>query len=305
MDINGVDQINPKKILSNAWFALFLLALIFVGSQMGIGVLVHWFYPELAKTDWYPWALTGLSLIALGLPVYLLLMKRIPDSPRGEVVKLKFSTFFVIFFITSSAMYITNILSSIITIAIALLKGQTHLLNPAQEAILNSNFVVAFVYACIIAPLVEEFIFRKVLLNKLRRFGDKPAIIMTGIAFGLFHMNLSQFFYAAVLGFIFAYITIRTNTIKYSIILHMIINTMSTAVAPFVIKGNVIVSLVMIIWQFAAILIGAVFLVLKFKHINLKKTEPIVKPEDYLVNTGVICYLSICMVMIIIITVFY
>ena len=97
----------------------------------------------------------------------------------------------------------------------------------------------------------------------------------------------------------------RQSFINKNEILHMIINTMSTAVAPFVIKGNVIVSLVMIIWQFAAILIGAVFLVLKFKHINLKKTEPIVKPEDYLVNTGVICYLSICMVMIIIITVFY
>ena len=53
---------------------------------------------------------------------------------------------------------------------------------------------------------------------------DKVAIITTAILFGLFHANFSQFFYAVALGMIFAYVTLKTGTIKYSIILHIVVN---------------------------------------------------------------------------------
>lgn len=305
MKYREMDEVNPKKLLSNAWFALFVLAIIYIASQNIINALVGRFYPRLADTDWYTWGITVLSLIVLGLPVYLLLMNKIPNSPKGEVVKLKFSSLVVIFFITASAMYITNIASSIITIFIAFLKGDTSLLNPAQEAILKSNYLVALIYACIIAPAVEEFIFRKVLLDKLRRFGDIPAILMTGIAFGLFHMNLSQFFYAAVLGFIFAYLTIRTNTVRYAVILHMIVNTISTSVAPFVLKGNLILSMILSSWVFVAILVGVILFILYYKNIHIEKSEPLVRTKDYYVNAGAISYFLICLLMIVMITVFY
>ncbi len=297
------EEESPKKILSGAGFALFVLALIFILSQGAISLLVDRYAPELSHTDWYAWALTGVSIILLGLPVYLLLMKRIPDSGRGEVVKLKFTEFIVIFFITAAAMYITSMMSSVITVLIALLKGDTHLINPAQEAILHSNYALSLLYACIIAPITEEFIFRKVLLDKLKRFGDIPAILMTGIAFGLFHMNLSQFFYAAVLGFIFAYLTIRTNTVRYAILLHMMVNTISTGISPFVLKGNKLAGVFLTMWVFIAILLGIIFFSLNIKKIVFEKKEPLVAVKDYYTNAGVICYGLVCIIMIGIITI--
>ncbi len=305
MNNEEIDKQKPKRILSKVGFALFALACIFIFTQSGIDILVGRYYPSLAKTDWYVWVLTAFPLIGLGLPVYLLLMRRIPNSERGGVVKLKPLQFLVIFFVCVAAMHITNILSSILTLVIAYLKGDTHLINPAQEAIMNSNYVMAFIYASIIAPVVEEFIFRKVLLDKLRRFGDVPAILMTGIAFGLFHMNLTQFFYAAVLGFVFAYVTIRTNTIRYAILLHMIINASSTLAAPFVLKGNIIVSMIMVGWVFIAIITGSLILAFNYRKVYFNKTNLLVKRKDYFINVGVICYTLICLVMIAITTIFY
>jgi CAAX amino terminal protease family. len=304
MDNWGMDEENPKKILSKAWFGLFLLAAIFIASQAGISVLVDRFYPKLAKTDWYSWGLTALTLIVIGLPVYLLFMRTIPNSPKGEVVKLKIGKFVVFFFICAAAMYLTNIFSSVITVLIAFLKGDKQLLNPAQEAIMNSNYYISLLYAAIIAPIIEELIFRKVLLDKFRRFGDIPAILMTGIAFGLFHMNLTQFFYAAVLGFLFAYITIQTNTVKYAIILHMLVNTISTSVAPFVLRGNIILGLVLTMWVMVAIITGGILFAFNIKKIRFEKITPIVQRKDYIMNAGAICYASICIIMIGIITIF-
>lgn len=291
---------SPKKIITRTGLALFVFILaIFAASNVG-DLLANLIYPKVIDTDWYVWALNAFAIVGVGFPIYFMLMKKIPDSNRGEVVKMKPSRFLLIFFICAAAMYITNFMSSILTIAIAYLKGDTELLNPAAEAILNSNYYISLIYASIIAPIIEELIFRKVLLDKLRRYGDIPAILLTGLAFGLFHMNLPQFFYAAVLGFIFAYVTIRTNTVKYAIILHMMINFIGTAVTPLVTSGNIIGSLFIVLWVLTAVSIGTVFFIVNIKNIRLEKSVPLLKKSEYLLNTGSILYIVACLVVIVI-----
>jgi len=188
---------------------------------------------------------------------------------------------------------------------IALLKGEDimSLVNPLQEVLAGSNFIITLIYASLVAPIVEELIFRKLLLDKLRRFGDVPAILMTGFAFGLFHMNLSQFFYATALGFIFAYITIKTNTVRYSIILHIMINFIGTIVAPMATKQNAIFSLIIMFWMLTAITLGVVFFILNVKKIKLERpTIPVEKKSIFFINLGTILYTGICLVMIAYIT---
>ena len=301
---NDFEQIgiSPKKIVSYAAFALFVLAATVLAVQTLIEVLVRKFKPEIVTTDWYIWALTAVSLVVIGFPIYYLMINRIPDSPKGEVIKLKPSRFFVILFIGIAAMYITSFFSSILTIVLALIKGE-ELINPAAEAIIGGNFFLSLIYAAIIAPIFEELIFRKLLLNKLRRFGDIPAILMTGIAFGMFHMNLSQMFYATVLGFIFAYVAIRTNTVKYSIIMHMIINFIATIMSPLISSGKVGGIILIYVWISIALTVGTVFFLLYFKNIRLEKSAPVMKVSSYFLNLGTILYTLICLVMIVVITV--
>jgi uncharacterized protein len=291
-----------KSIVNRVGLALFILSIVVLATQFIAEIAVAIFLPGIIETDWYAWALTALSMVGTGLPVYYLVMKRIPDSPKREIVKLKPLRFIKLFFICVSAMYLTNIISSILTVFIAMLKGDTSLINPAAEAIMDGNFIITVIYAAVVAPIVEELIFRKLLLDKLRRFGDLPAILFTGLAFGLFHMNLSQFFYAAVLGFIFAYITIQTNTVRYSIILHMMINLMGTAISPLATEENLIGSLLISAWILVSIAIGIVFFVISIKKIRFEKAAPVLKKSQFFLNTGTILYTAICFVMIVIIT---
>ena len=59
----------------------------------------------------------------------------------------------------------------------------------------------------------------------MRRYGEKTAIVFSALAFALFHMNLFQFFYAFGLGLIFGYVYTRTSRLRYSVLMHMLIDS--------------------------------------------------------------------------------
>lgn len=290
-----------KDVLSKAAFHLFLMGISVLLSQQLISMAVDSFWPWIAETDWYVWALTALSMIGIGLPVFYLLTRRLPEPKRGEVVKLKPLQFISIFLISTAVMYITNFFSVFLTFIIAILKGGNYLdLNPLMDIMIDSNMILRVLYASFAAPIVEELIFRKLLLNKLRRYGDIPAILITSIAFGLFHMNIAQMFYATALGIIFAYVAIRTNSIRYNILLHILINSMGVVIAPLAMKQSMIFNFLIVGWVFACILCGILLFILNVKKIRLYRLQrPMEKKSGYLVNLGTILYTILCMTMIV------
>lgn len=81
---------------------------------------------------------------------------------------------------------------------------------------------------CAAAPICEEIIFRRLLLIPLRRLGDFPAALLSGLVFGLYHGNFDQFAYAAIVGFFYAVIAIRRNSILPTVILHSLNNFIVT-----------------------------------------------------------------------------
>jgi membrane protease YdiL (CAAX protease family) len=301
----GLPEVQTKKIWNQTLLALFIMAVAVIAIQILSNLIVANFFPKVGRSDWYVWALTAFAMICVALPLFYFITRSIPNSPEGDIVKLKPSQFFKYFLVCAAVMYITNFFSILLLMVIAMIKGESlNSLNPLAELFNGKTMAYSILYAAIAAPIVEELIFRKLLLSKLRRYGDIPAILITAFAFGLFHMNLAQFFYAVALGMILAYITIRTNTVRYSILLHIMINSIGTAVAPLAIKANILLSMLLVMWIFGAIAAGIVILVLDFRRIRLYKAPyPLTKRSDYFLNTGTILYTVLCLIMIILATV--
>jgi membrane protease YdiL (CAAX protease family) len=291
------EDYNIGKRVNRIGFSLLAMVLAIFISQVLIDFLVKMIAPDLKATDWYIWAVTAITMVGIGLPVIYSIGRSIPSYNQGEVKKLKLSEFGMIFIISAALMYVSNYVGVFINLLISMLIGRP-LITSFQDIILNSNMLFTFLYGCIVAPIVEELIFRKLLLSKLRYYGDLPAILYTGIAFGLIHMNLSQFFYATTLGIVFAYVTIRTNTIKYSIILHMMINFIGGVIAPLVLKSqNLGVIMLIGIWVITAITLGIVLLILNFKKIKLVKPPMAIQRKSvFLFNIGTVLFIGFCMV---------
>lgn len=75
-------------------------------------------------------------------------------------------------------------------------------------------------------PFCEEFTFRGVIFGGFRQYGYVfAAAVLSGLYFGLMHLNLNQLSYALVLGVIFCLLVEATGSIWGSIIAHAVINT--------------------------------------------------------------------------------
>ena len=80
--------------------------------------------------------------------------------------------------------------------------------------------VLYVINSVVLPPIIEEIAYRGILLGSLRRYGDKAAIIISALLFGLAHGNMSQFPYSFVLGITIAFFVIKTNSMYTGILIH-------------------------------------------------------------------------------------
>ena len=77
-----------------------------------------------------------------------------------------------------------------------------------------------------VAPVLEEIVFRGVIMNNLKKYGIKTAIIINSIFFALSHYNTDMIIPAFFTGIIFSYVAYKYS-IKYSILIHFFINAIT------------------------------------------------------------------------------
>ncbi len=94
------------------------------------------------------------------------------------------------------------------------------------DAVSTDMLLIRIIAALIVAPVIEELVFRGILFFKLRVALPRVlAILISAAVFGIAHFNLVQGIYATLLGIIFAIIFDRTGKIIYAILAHMAANT--------------------------------------------------------------------------------
>ncbi|NMA85544.1 MAG: CPBP family intramembrane metalloprotease [Epulopiscium sp.] len=77
-----------------------------------------------------------------------------------------------------------------------------------------------------ITPAIfEEIPFRGILLSGYQELPIPKAALLSGLFFGLLHMNFQQFLYAFLMGVFFAYLVEITGSIYASVVAHFTINT--------------------------------------------------------------------------------
>ena len=89
-----------------------------------------------------------------------------------------------------------------------------------QEA--NQSF---FAGTCLVIPIAEELLFRGVVYKRLKLyFGVTPALIGSALIFGIMHVNLVQFLYAAVIGLLLAFVLEKTGKLSMAVFGHIAAN---------------------------------------------------------------------------------
>ena len=99
--------------------------------------------------------------------------------------------------------------------------------NLQNEFLGMSRNVFGILSITVMAPLVEELLFRGAIQGHLLRKGIKPlyAILISSALFGIIHMNPGQVPFAFAIGLIFGWLCYRTGSLVPGIIGHFINNT--------------------------------------------------------------------------------
>lgn len=96
-------------------------------------------------------------------------------------------------------------------------------LESMELATANTDTLSMFLYTALAAPVVEEIIFRGLIMRGLEKYGKHFAILISSILFGLFHGNIVQSPYAFVVGLVLGYTAMEHN-ILWAMVLHMVNN---------------------------------------------------------------------------------
>ena len=221
-----------KKQFSRIGMTMFLATLILNGVQLlflAIGANI----PAIAASNDLTTLMMLLPMDLIGVPLCLLLFKRIPSHMEGEKKTMKLSHLLVALLICYGCSIVCNLLSTGLTSIIAIIK-QSPVDHVVSDLTSNISPATNFLVMVITAPIAEELLFRKAIIDRTVHFGEGVSVVFSGLLFGLFHGNLVQFSYAFLIGMLFGFVYVKTRNIFYSIALHMGINFLGSFVSALI-----------------------------------------------------------------------
>lgn len=139
------------------------------------------------------------------------------------------------------------------------------------------DFLVSIVLVAILPGFCEEFVHRGLLVKGFSELGVKKTIIYSGLLFGLMHLNISQFFYATLIGCLLVLLVMASGSIIPAMIVHFMNNLINVYFSyaedlnlPLrktvnalggLLTGYGILSILLLIVLIAVALFGLVFLI--------------------------------------------
>jgi len=222
-----MEQYSAKKTCIRLGLGLTVMALVTLITQ------TIWFLGEedpIGDSSTWMWLGTVIPLYLLAIPSFLLITRKMPVTEiPGE--KLGTNRFWRLLPICALFLYGGNMIGTILA---AVLSGGT-----AENALftyINDSNPLKILVIVVLAPIIEEYVFRKQIIDRTVRYGEKTAVLLSGITFALFHQNLYQLFYAFGIGVVLGYIYVRTGRLRYSILLHVGFNFVGSVIAPAILQ---------------------------------------------------------------------
>jgi membrane protease YdiL (CAAX protease family) len=298
--------------IANAVAVIFEIALVaFLGESAAMNLL---------SNVYVRWLFGVGPMYFIGLPVLYLIVRKMPKC-KPQKGDISLGSFCVFFLIAQAMMYVGNMIGNMFNSIFSAFRGN-EVSNTTADLVTDSPIWITVLVAVIIGPIIEEFIFRKLMIDRLARYGTNVAIIVSGISFGLFHGNFYQFFYSAMLGILLGFITVKTGNWLYSVLMHMLVNRFGSVLTMPVINAileyeegmyilaeggevnmrSFLISMMIVfsysVIQYAFLISGVVLFILgvvKYKWFTLKSRAEVNIPRDdvfsvVFANAGTLIY---------------
>ncbi|MCW9134296.1 CPBP family intramembrane metalloprotease [Bacillus paramycoides] len=215
---------------SNIYKSGYVILIYFVVTQF-VGIIG---VQLLAKTGWYDirgnqqqaiqeilvhWELIGFLLI-LGI-IFLLYKKERIKEPRLSIKLSKFSWGWILAGIVF--VFLAQMIGSFIDKSLFQLSTQSE--NTSNTVAAAAISPIAIVSIVILAPLVEELVFRYATMNILmKKFKEVGSIVISALFFAIMHFDFPFILGYFLIGIVLAAIYVHSNRLLVSFIVHASMN---------------------------------------------------------------------------------
>ncbi len=120
----------------------------------------------------------------------------------------------------------------VLDIVNAILPPMPEYLEKAMKMLMDAPIWITLLSVSVLAPIFEEWLCRGMILRGLLQ-KMKPiwAIVISAVVFAAIHMNIWQAIPAFCFGLLFGYVYYRTGSLKLTMLMHCVNNTLSTILA--------------------------------------------------------------------------
>lgn len=177
------------------------------------------------------------SLVCIGIPFFVIFMfmRRIKSSEAALPLAgpRKGSHSAILILAGLGVCYIGNIITSYITMFFSMFGlgfSSTEAMSEMSSLFVPETgfeFIVLLVYNAVIPAFVEEFAFRGIIMQSLRKYGDWFAIFVSAFLFGIIHGNMTQMPFAIIAGIALGYVSVVSGSMWTAVILHFINNVLA------------------------------------------------------------------------------
>lgn len=255
-------QEQPKKnVIFRIWYALYPILIHFGITQLlAVGIFSAVYFDEVSggmdnlSTEAFCFYMTVFSVLAaiaavIGLILYRRDEKRRSASGLAELQLCRRGNMVSAVILSILACAAVGVLLSTLISLMGVAAADEAYRQTSGPA--GDDVTVGFILAaqCIVGPIAEEMFFRALVYRRLRdSWGVRISVIVSALIFGIYHMNLTQFIFASVIGILLALLYERYGTIWASIAGHIANNTASTLLAAMVSEDiNVILYFIVLI----------------------------------------------------------
>lgn len=213
-----------RRQLACVAFAITSIFAVTVIVQLVAALFIRRFCPEIVDRGWFDYAFSLVPMYCIAMPFSLLFF--LPcKAEKPERRPMRFPVFLGAMSICFGISYVGSLLGNIVNSALESILGSMPV-NDLEDLTSSSPLWLTALCVGLLAPVLEELFFRKLVIDRLLRYGELPAILISGISFGLIHGNFYQLFYAAMVGIVFGVIYVRSGSILPTMVIHVLFNMM-------------------------------------------------------------------------------
>lgn len=238
---------NLRKIANHIGIALFLYTAAAYVSSALFNVAAVWFVNsftnmsahDVLNSSAFRWlsVLMCQDLVAVLVFALAAKTKKPIYKPDMKKKKIGLKSACAIFIMCIAVMQTGSYISAFLSQMVQNIRGVA-LENDLNTLVMQSNVLTVVIMAVIIGPITEEFIYRKFIINRMRPYGERFAVVFSALLFALAHGNFYQVFYSFGVGLIFGYLYVKTDNIKINIVYHMAVNFMGSVIPILFLKSD-------------------------------------------------------------------